>query len=539
MLKLTWLALTIILIGFPSFLFSQTNLERLYDYDTKKWGIRNEFWQVIVPPIYDEIEPRLDTVFAGKIDGKMLLFNGDGTVRVPPIYQHIQAHFNNFRNQYGYAAVTRNDKTPNSWGMIDSRGKVILPEKFKYVRVITPDLFVAKVDIDSMLQFFNVNGELLYKIAGRYVSPLDIDNTCFNVEKWRGRNGYYRTDGSPVANPLPEGTAIWTDDHLTWVRLPSDGPYPGNGIVDGQGMTIIPFEYSKFRHGLPGHFIAFADHSDYTQRQSAVFDHEGKVVIPKGKYQILPFGEVYMLIDVTTDEAGIYSTNGQEIVPIKYRHKRVYISESDYGKNIPDSHPENYLELHDKADGSSFLVRNDGTVIQPDGAHKVMYFADNQPLIIEVPPDSAGAMPRFMAADFEGKTVLPPDYSYLGWTGNPRLMIGAKFPHEANGFGIIDTADPDKTQFDLNGRPARMGNGYFRAEYAGRIIKILKPDMSVLVEGQFTRFSEPSTYQYQQFYEEQKGQGYLIAEGFRTGMEYDHWLAITSEGKEILMKKKN
>lgn len=537
MLRQTKLALSFALFCLPVFLLSQNNLERLYDYDTKKWGIRNEFWQVIVPPIYDEIEPRLDTVFAGKIDGKMLLFNGDGTVRVPPIYQHIKAHFNNYRTQYGYAAVTRNDKTPNSWGMIDSRGKVILPEKFRYVRAITPDLFVAKVDIDSMLQFFNVKGELLYKIAGRYVSPLDIDNTCFSVER-RGENGYYRTDGSPVANPFSEGTAIWTDGELTWVRLPTDGPYLGSGMVDEQGKTVIPFEYSEFRHGLPGHFIAFANDSDYAQRQSAVFDHEGKVVIPKGKYQILPFGEVYMLIDVATDEAGIYSASGQEIVPIKYRHTRVYISESDYGKNIPDSHPEDYVQLHDKADKSSFLIRNDGTVIKPEGARTVRYFADNQPFIIEVLPDSAGAIPRYMAVDFEGKTVLPPDYRYLSWTGNPRLLIGAKFPYEANGFGLIDTADPDKAQFDLSGSPSRMGSGYYRAEYTGRINKVLKPNMEVLIEDKFNWLSEPDRNQYNQFYAEYPEHGPLVAAAFRAGIEYGDWLAITSEGKEILMKKR-
>lgn len=539
MLKLTWLALTIILIGFPSFLFSQTNLERLYDYDTKKWGIRNEFYQVVVPPIYDEIEPRLDTVFAGKIDGKMLLFNGDGTVRVPPIYQHIQSNFNNFRNQYGFAAVTRNGKTPDSWGMIDSRGKVILPEKFKYVRAITPDLFVAKVDIDSMLQFFNGKGELLYKIAGRYVSSLDIDNTCFNVEKWRGKNGYYRTDGSPVPNLLPEGTAMWTNGQLTWVRLPSDGPYLGSGMVDEQGKAVIPFEYSKFRHGLPGHFIAYADHSDYTQRQSTVFDHVGKIVIPKGKYQILPFGEVYMLIDVATDKAGIYSASGQEIVPIQYRYSMLHISESDHGKNVPESFPKRYAQLHDMQDTSTFLVRDDGKVLRPAGAKTVRYLAENQPIIIELTPDSGKVFPRYMAIDFEGKTVLPPDFSSLNWTGNPRLLLGAKYSDTPSLYGFIDPADPGKTVYEINSMPSRMGSGYYRAEYSGRIKKILKPDMSVLVEGQFNWLSEPDLNQFKQFYAEHPTQGPLVAVGFRQGMEYGQWLAFNAEGKEFFMKKNN
>jgi hypothetical protein len=447
------------------------------------------------------------------------------------------AHFNNFPHQYGYAAVTRNDKIPNSWGMVDSRGKVILPEKFKYVRAITPDLFVARVDTDSMLQFFNVKGKLLYKIAGRYVEPLDMDNTCFGVEKWGGKNGFYRADGSPVANPLPNGTAIWTNGELTWVRLPSESPYHDNGMVDGQGNTVVPFEYSEFRHGLSGHIIAHAEHSDYTQRQSAVFDHRGKVIIPKGKYRVQPFGEVYVLIDVATDEAGIYSASGQEIVPIKYRYSSVHISESDYGKNIPESYPNRYIKLYSKQDGSSFLVRNDGTAIRPAGAKSVRYIAENQPLIVEMLPDSTNVLPRYMAIDFEGKTVLPPVYRSLDWTGNPRLLLGAKYSDNTSGYGFIDPAAPEKTQFDLSSRPSRMGSGYYRAFSAGSIEKILKPDMGVLIEGDFNWLSEPDLNQFRQFYEEQKGQGPLIAAGFRAGMAHGEWLAITSEGKEVLMKK--
>ena len=43
-----------------------SKLERLYDYDTKKWGVRDEQWNVVIPTIYDEIEPKLGAIFAGK-----------------------------------------------------------------------------------------------------------------------------------------------------------------------------------------------------------------------------------------------------------------------------------------------------------------------------------------------------------------------------------------------------------------------------------------------------------------------------------------
>lgn len=59
--------------------------------------------------------------------------------------------------------------------------KVILPEEFQYVRAITPDLLVAKMADDTLLQFFDLKGKLLYTIAGKYIQPSDIDNTVFEV----------------------------------------------------------------------------------------------------------------------------------------------------------------------------------------------------------------------------------------------------------------------------------------------------------------------------------------------------------------------
>jgi hypothetical protein len=60
-----------------------------------------------------------------------------GNFRIPLVYEYFMPHLNPFRTQFGYAAVTKNSKVPNSWGMVDARGRGILPEKFQYVRAIT------------------------------------------------------------------------------------------------------------------------------------------------------------------------------------------------------------------------------------------------------------------------------------------------------------------------------------------------------------------------------------------------------------------
>ena len=153
-MKRIGLKIVIVFLFFAFGLSAQTKKSVFVDESTQKKGVMDVAGNVIVPAIYDDIEPSPREIFAGKKDGKMILFNGDGSIRVPLMYQHIQAHFNNFSNQYGFAAVTKNDKLKNSWGMIRNDGKIIIPEKYQYVRAINEKLLVARTYEEKMLYFF-------------------------------------------------------------------------------------------------------------------------------------------------------------------------------------------------------------------------------------------------------------------------------------------------------------------------------------------------------------------------------------------------
>ena len=76
-----------------------------FDESSQKKGVIDAAGNIIVPALYDDMEPSPGVIFAGKKDNRIILFNGDGSIRIPLLYQHIQAHFNNFHDQYGFCLL--------------------------------------------------------------------------------------------------------------------------------------------------------------------------------------------------------------------------------------------------------------------------------------------------------------------------------------------------------------------------------------------------------------------------------------------------
>ena len=517
---------------FPFFLlclsaFSLSAQSRFQDPETGKWGFRDNEWNVLIPAIYDEVQPYFDTIIAVKKDGKMAALDIKGNYRIPLIYEHIMPNLSPFPSQFGYAAVTKNNAQRNTWGIVDSYGKVILPEKFQYVRAITPRLLVGRVDGDSMLQFYNLKGKLLYKIAGKKIEPIDIDNTCFGVDGIDHQTRFYKQDGTLVY-PADPKSGMWTDGERTILRKNNQW-----GMVNSKGETIIPFEFSGIKNGLKGHFIVEKRDEKYAYGGMGVYDKNGKVVIPVAHLSIVPFGEVYRVHDLSADKNGIYSAKGTEILPARYHFSSVFIYDGDYGKNIPNSHPGRYISATNMENRQQFLIRNDGTIIRPEGSQRVTYHSEIHPLIVDLIPPDDKQMPKKMAIDFKGKVLLPAEYLYLDFTPNPGVMLGSKQATQQIGF--ISLAAPQKTEFVYDYR-TRFSNGYYRMA-TGRTYDLYNPQLKRVHSGTYNWFNEPNRDQFEQFRAAKKTKEKLAAVAFRQGMDYGEWLAITESGKEFLLKE--
>lgn len=500
---------------------------RFQDPATGKWGYRDREWNIIVPAIYDEVQPNFDTIMAVKKDGKMGAIDEKGRYRIPLIYEKIEPNLPGFQSQYGYAAVTRNYKMPDTWGMVDARGKVILPEKFRYVRALTPQLLVGKVDVDSFYQFYNLKGRLLYKIVGKRLFPIELDNLCFSVEGYDHKYRAYKVDGKPVYPPDPTA-GVWTNGDLT---ILSKGGRE-KGVINSKGETVIPFEYFRIKHGLPGHFISVKVDEQYIPVSTGVYDYSGKIVVPFAKQSIVVFGKTYLVYNETTDDfGGLLAADGAQILPIQYRFSTVPVPENTDGK-VPDSHPERYLMVYQSEPRRQFLIRNDGLVIRPEGASQVTYMSEKHALIVEMAPLDEQQPELKMAVDLKGDVLLSPEYLMLEYTSDPKVLIGKKTL--MGGFGFIPLDAPQKAEFIYDDYSS-FYNGYYRMQI-GRRYDLYNPQLKRIHSGEYEWFNEPNWDQHDQFRFSKETKEKLVAVAFRQGMASDQWLGITESGKDFLFK---
>lgn len=502
---------------------------RFQDPSTGKWGYWDREWNIIVPAIYDEVQPNFDTIMAVKKDGKMGALDEKGRYRIPLIYEHIVPNFNGFRSQYGYAAVTKNSKTPDTWGMVDARGKIILPEKFYYVRALTPQLLAGRVSTDTFIQFYDLKGRLLYKIKGRNIEPFDMDNTCYGVNGLDRKVRAYKLDGTPVFPSQPEA-GIWTDGNLT---IFSKGPRQ-KGMINSKGDTIIPFEYQRIRHGLPGQFIVEKANGDFMVSAVGVYNKNGNIVIPFANQGIVASGKVYQVYDhAANDLAGVFSADGHEILPLKFRFSSVYISERNQGEKISGCHPERYISATDPDTRQQFLIRNDGTIIRPAGSQAVRYYSEYHPLIIEMAPEAGTSVPRQMAIDLNGKVLLPAEYLMLDFTPDPKVLMGSKTLVKQGGFIPLEV--PGKAELTYDYRQ-RFSNGYYRM-HTGHKYDLYNLQLKRIHSGEYNWFNEPNRDQYEQFRFAKKTKEKLVAVAFHRDMTYGEWLGITESGQSFLFKE--
>jgi TonB family protein len=420
MMKRIGLKIVMVFLFFAFGLSAQTKKRVFVDESTQKKGVIDIAGNIIVPAIYDDIEPSPREIFAGKKDGKMILFNGDGSILVPLMYQHIQAHFNNFSNQYGFAAVTKNDKLKNSWGMIRNDGKIIIPEKYQYVRAINEKLLVARTYEEKMLYFFNEKGEIIKKIPGNIVEPHDVDNTCFGIEGLDHKTNMYNS-ALELITPNDPMSGYWTNGNETiLISDPNKGNY-ALGMVNQKGKTIIPFEYQSFKHGLNGQWICKKSNIDYTLETSVVYDQKGKIIIPEGNFQVITNPNYYLTADNTSDLVSLYDKKGKKVLPGKYQYSRAY-TRTKNERTLDWSYFYNDFELKNKTTGELYFLQRNGKITTLNGYTSFEYFSENYPLIATKMNDSLG-YGRSTLVDFDGKNLLDSTYNSIKYTHDPNMYF--------------------------------------------------------------------------------------------------------------------
>ncbi|MBS1792275.1 MAG: WG repeat-containing protein [Acidobacteria bacterium] len=112
-------ALAIALILFAMYASNRKQLERFTD-DAGKYGFKDSFGRVVIPPKYDDADTFSDDMAAVKLNGKWGFINLSGELVIPLKFD------NKFHFSENLAAVQLNGK----WGFVDKKGDMKIPCRF-------------------------------------------------------------------------------------------------------------------------------------------------------------------------------------------------------------------------------------------------------------------------------------------------------------------------------------------------------------------------------------------------------------------------
>ncbi|NDV97597.1 WG repeat-containing protein [Dysgonomonas sp. 521] len=121
----------IVPMGEYSYLSLEDNSIVATDKEQEKYGLLDSNGQWILPPVYDYIKKDMyislpDNVLLAVLDKRKGLIYSDGSTLVPCLYDRIE------HSQHGFHLVRKDNRTENSWGIIDlsNQGKEIIPCEF-------------------------------------------------------------------------------------------------------------------------------------------------------------------------------------------------------------------------------------------------------------------------------------------------------------------------------------------------------------------------------------------------------------------------
>ena len=303
-----------------------------------KWGIVDKNNKVLVDFIYEDIKHDYDNVAANK-DGKWGLIDRKGNVITPFIYEDVDD------GSYNFIYVKKDGK----WGFIDDEsGKEIvscLYEKLDYCsrKLISVSQgnkwgivdkngnVVQECKFDSSLHVgINVYGEgwINTKINGKHglldengreIYPAESEETVYFYEKnnitsvkKNGKYGLINREGREIY-PTESEEHIWVDGDVA--RVKKNGKY---GAINKEGRIVYPITADSM--GIYGGMVEVSNSINGQGYKSGLFDSNGNEVLPI-KYNGIDYQNgVFTVYD---RKYGIFNTKGKQILPLEY--DKIYI----------------------------------------------------------------------------------------------------------------------------------------------------------------------------------------------------------------------
>ncbi|MBK9335383.1 MAG: energy transducer TonB [Lewinellaceae bacterium] len=492
---------------------------RQKDPVTGKYGFVDNYRRVLIPFEYTDLPTKLDTLMVAQKGLFSGVINANGETVVPFEYKHIRLTRKPEGHQFGFAIVSNSER--GNCGIVNRKGELVLPMKYdENTHVLDPNLLVGRLPGDTVLQFFDARGKLLFKIPGKRAFR-GFNENSIQIELNNLKLRYADKSGRWMfPDNLPD--ARWTDG-----RLIIYGQYENYGIITFRGDTVLPLEYRQVSPALPGQFRVGTDTYEH-----GIVDEAGQYIIPLGKWDIVQYDGLYSVCEASRGRTcALYDPSGKQILPFEYEIREVAVDNRH--KQGPDCFPERYLMAMQKDKPyHKGLYASAGKPILPVAYSTIFYRSEKHPIVTTQEreyPDSA----QCMAYDLSGKPLLSKPYRLLSHTDNPRILYACDNNDGLFGFLHLDSG-PEQTQFIY-----RNLIEVFPATYIARLdssVVLVTPEGNRLYTGPLAAASRPNEGQIKRFKETKGTAGALIIALVRQDFPPGMWIGLNELGQEFLFE---
>ena len=488
---------TILLLLLAATAKAQFGVEK--DYETGKKGFLNQKeGYVLIPFEYDDIQPWADdtlvTVQKGPYKGILTKRN---QVIVPVQFEELDLSKEAGRS-LGYAGV----KTGGKWGLYSLNGKEALPAKFEYVQAVQSDILVGRVAGDTLLWFYDENGQLLFKMAGKTARPGYDQHTAEIIRADHSRH-FIDKQGKSVFPDRFIGPR-WTDGRMVICSTVSpDGRSGDAGLLSWEGDTILPCTHLNIEPAGEGLFFVKTRAS-----MMGLADEYGRFVIPLAKGVLSRIGDqpsdAFLLRGDGYYSDKVYDVKGNLLLEdCRVRTVRCH---SAFKNKIPEQRLDRYFSATIEYMQATGLFHADGRPILPIQYKDIEYCSDRHPLIVLF-------FGKSIAMGWDGTPLLSGKYKRLAFTPDPQLLIGV--PDTSEMYGFIHLDKEQEADFIYEGIGQIPLSDYYQVKENGQYYLHAPSGKRINQEG-FVTISEPWRRAFQAW-RARNMPGKLVATGSRIG----------------------
>jgi hypothetical protein len=376
------LYLILILFSGKSYLFAQQKIDGTYNAKYRTFTPKDQ--HILVKTFSDDHL----ALFMLMGDDPFIPYNNEvgfidttGRVVIKPLYNNCSA----FRDGYALVLIAGKTYQDNRYGLIDKKGKEVVPIKYLGLKKCENGLFVAITD--GKMGFVNNHNRVIVPF-GKYMSYAtpppprfmgeydDVGHTNFRWDELYVRKILFRkyigvrtaqkwavidSTGKEIIPPKFDEIGLFVNN-LVVAKI--DGKF---GVSDTTGQMIIPAIYDGIN--LTGKNYAFV----YKGGKTGVLDLENKLIIPIEFSGVSPFGDGFTAYN-NNDKAILFDAGGKKVAEAHNPSVEFPVwGQKDDGVVVYNSRDKKYHSYQDVSDFNS-RPYNYNSVSGDNSENRQMYY---------------------------------------------------------------------------------------------------------------------------------------------------------------------